>query len=148
MRELTVASNVTTLTLQNTADVVFDNAATRPQHVALRRRVDGVWADITSQRFADEVTGVAKGLIAAGIQAGDRVAVMSKTRYEWTVADFALFTAGAVVVPIYETSSAEQVQWILSDSGARAVCSAVSTTTARAPESARMCSICSALEVS
>ena len=62
---------------------------------------------------------MAKGFIAAGVQAGDRVAVMSKTRYEWTLVDFALFTAGAVVVPIYETSSAEQVEWILSDSGAR-----------------------------
>src|SRR5207249_105849 len=53
--------------------------------------------------------------------AGDRVAVMSKTRYEWTVTDFALFTVGAAVVPIYETSSAEQVEWILSDSGALAI---------------------------
>src|SRR5207249_2001747 len=68
-----------------------------------------------------EVVGVAKGLVAAGIEVGDRVAVMSKTRYEWTVADFALFTIGAVVVPIYETSSAEQVEWIVSDSGARAI---------------------------
>ena len=59
--------------------------------------------------------------MASGIAAGDRVAVMSKTRYEWTVADFALFTVGAVVVPIYETSSAEQVDWILSDSGARGI---------------------------
>jgi long-chain acyl-CoA synthetase len=82
--------------------------------------VDGAWADVTAQAFADEVTAVAKGLIAAGISAGDRVAVMSKTRYEWTLADLALFTAGAIVVPIYETSSAEQVEWILSDSGARA----------------------------
>jgi long-chain acyl-CoA synthetase len=89
--------------------------------VALRRRTGGAWADVTSQQFAAEVAGVAKGLIAAGIESGDRVAVMSKTRYEWTVADFALFTVGAVVVPIYETSSAEQVEWILSDSGARGI---------------------------
>jgi long-chain acyl-CoA synthetase len=120
VRELHVASNVTTLTQTNTADFVFDNAASRPQHVALRRRVDGTWRDVTAGQFADEVTAVAKGLIAAGIAHGDRVAVMSKTRYEWTVADFALFTVGAVVVPIYETSSAEQVEWILSDSGAKA----------------------------
>ena len=70
-------------------------------------------------RFADEVLALAKGLIAAGIEAGDRVAVMSKTRYEWTLADFAVLTVGAVVVPIYETSSAEQVEWILSNSGAK-----------------------------
>jgi long-chain acyl-CoA synthetase len=112
---------VTTLTQNNTADFVFDNAAAKPRHVALRRRIGGSWADVTSEQFADEVTGVAKGLIASGLEAGDRVAVMSKTRYEWTVADFALFTVGAVVVPIYETSSAEQVEWILSDSGARGI---------------------------
>ncbi|MDT4996335.1 MAG: long-chain acyl-CoA synthetase, partial [Pseudonocardiales bacterium] len=120
MRELTVASSIHNLTQTNTADFVFENAQTRPTHVALRRRVLGDWQDVTSREFVDEVGAVAKGVIAAGIQAGDRVAVMSKTSYEWTVADFALFTAGAVVVPIYETSSAEQVQWILSDSGARA----------------------------
>jgi long-chain acyl-CoA synthetase len=120
VRELTVASKVGALTQHNTADFIFENAGSTPQHVALRRRVNGGWQDVTSRGFADEVTAVAKGLIAAGIQQGDRVAVMSKTRYEWTVADFALFTVGAVVVPIYETSSAEQVQWILSDSAAKA----------------------------
>ena len=110
MRELTVASSIHNLTQTNTADFVFENAQTRPTHVALRRRVDGHWQDVTSRQFVDEVGAVAKGVIAAGIQAGDRVAVMSKTSYEWTIADFALFTAGAVVVPIYETSSAEQVR--------------------------------------
>ncbi len=121
MQELHVASTITTLSQTNTADFVFDNASSRPDHVALRRRVDGQWRDVTSRAFADEVTAVAKGLIAAGIGAGDRVAVMSKTRYEWTLLDFALFTAGAVVVPIYETSSAEQVEWIVGDSGARGI---------------------------
>ncbi|HEV7192192.1 MAG TPA: long-chain fatty acid--CoA ligase [Jatrophihabitantaceae bacterium] len=121
MRELTVASKVAPLTESNTADFVYENAADRPTNIAIRKRVDGVWTDVTSQQFADEVTAVAKGLIANGIQAGDRVAVMSKTRYEWTLADMALFAVGAIVVPIYETSSAEQVEWILTDSGARAV---------------------------
>ncbi|MGI8761150.1 MAG: AMP-dependent synthetase/ligase [Jatrophihabitantaceae bacterium] len=121
MRELHVASNVTTLSQTNTADFIFDSAANRPEHVALRRRSQGSWSDVTAKQFAAEVSAAAKGLLSAGIQAGDRVAVMSKTRYEWTVADFALFTAGAVVVPIYETSSAEQVEWILSDSGAKGI---------------------------
>ncbi|WP_375475009.1 AMP-dependent synthetase/ligase [uncultured Jatrophihabitans sp.] len=121
MQEQHVASNIKSLSQSNTADFVFDNAASDPQHVALRRRVGSGWADVTAEQFADEVRAAAKGLIAAGIEAGDRVAVMSKTRYEWTLADFALFTVGAVVVPIYETSSAEQVQWILSDSGARGI---------------------------
>ncbi len=120
MRELHVASNVSTVDYTNVADLVFDNARTRPNHVALRRRDGRGWSDVTDREFADEVTGVAKGLIASGIDAGDRVAVMSKTRYEWTLADFACFSVGAVVVPIYETSSAEQVDWILSDSGAKA----------------------------
>ncbi len=67
------------------------------------------------------MTALARGLIAAGIAAGDRVALMSRTRYEWTVLDYAIWTAGATTVPIYETSSAEQVEWILTDSGARAL---------------------------
>jgi long-chain acyl-CoA synthetase len=121
VHELHVASKITTIAQNNTADFVFDNAANQPGHVALRRRVDGVWGDVTAQDFADSVAAVSKGIVAAGIAPGDRVAVMSRTRYEWTLADFALFTVGAVVVPIYETSSAEQVEWILSDSGARAI---------------------------
>ena len=121
MHELHVASKITTISQNNTADFIVDNAAKDPQHVALRRRHGDAWTDVSAKEFLDEVTGVAKGLIATGIEAGDRVAVMSKTRYEWTVVDFALFTVGAVVVPIYETSSAEQVQWIISDSAARAV---------------------------
>ncbi|HEX3335048.1 MAG TPA: AMP-dependent synthetase/ligase [Jatrophihabitans sp.] len=121
MQELHVASKITTLTQNNTADFIYERADSRPDHVALKRRAGTEWTDVTARQFADEVTSVAKGLIAAGITAGDRVAVMSKTRYEWTVADFALFTVGAVVVPIYETSSAEQVEWILSDSAARGI---------------------------
>jgi long-chain acyl-CoA synthetase len=123
VRELSVESSVGTLPLTNVADLVFDNAGKRPQHVALRRRTDApgsAWADITAAEFAADVTALAKGLVAAGIEAGDRVAVMSKTRYEWTLADFAVLTIGGVVVPIYETSSAEQVEWIITDSGARA----------------------------
>jgi long-chain acyl-CoA synthetase len=119
VREFHVASSVTTLAMTNIADIVVNNAQSRPDHVALRRLVDGQWLDVTDRAFAEEVTAVAKGLIAAGIEAGDRVAVMSKTRYEWTLVDFAALTVGAVVVPIYETSSAEQVEWILSNSGAR-----------------------------
>jgi long-chain acyl-CoA synthetase len=121
VQELHVASRITTLTQNNTADFIFENAAKRPEHIALRRRDAGAWQDVTAGTFVDEVTAVAKGLIASGIASGDRVAVMSKTRYEWTLVDFALFTVGAVVVPIYETSSAEQVDWILSDAGARGI---------------------------
>jgi long-chain acyl-CoA synthetase len=103
------------------ADVVFSRATAEPDEVMLRRRVgEGRWQDVTAGQFRDQVSALAKGLIAAGIEPGDRVALMSRTRYEWTLADYAIWAAGAVTVPVYETSSAEQVEWILSDSGARA----------------------------
>jgi long-chain acyl-CoA synthetase len=105
----------------STAQYVFNNAKHRPDHVALRVRDGDTWADVTAAEFANQVDAVAKGLIACGIEPGDRVALMSKTRYEWTLVDFAVLAIGSVVVPIYETSSAEQVQWILSDSGAKAL---------------------------
>jgi long-chain acyl-CoA synthetase len=106
----------------NAADVVTRRAAEQPRAVMLRRKTaDGTWADVSATQFAGEVHALAKGLIAAGVAAGDRIALMSHTRYEWTLIDYALWTAGAVVVPIYETSSAEQAEWILANSGARAV---------------------------
>jgi len=106
----------------NLADVVTRRAAEQPRAVMLRRKAPGGdWEDVTASQFRDEVRALAKGLIAAGIGPGDRVAIMSHTRYEWTLFDYAAWTAGAVVVPIYETSSAEQAEWILSNSAARAV---------------------------
>jgi long-chain acyl-CoA synthetase len=106
----------------NAADVVTRRAAEQPHAVMLRRKAaDGTWSDVTAAQFADEVHALAKGFIAAGVEAGDRIALMSHTRYEWTLIDYALWTAGAIVVPIYETSSAEQAEWILANSAARAV---------------------------
>jgi long-chain acyl-CoA synthetase len=104
----------------NLADVVFRRAAEQPQAVVMRRAAGVGWSDVTAAMFRDEVVALAKGLIAAGIGPGDRVALMSRTRYEWTLLDYAIWSAGGVVVPVYETSSAEQAQWILSDSGASA----------------------------
>jgi long-chain acyl-CoA synthetase len=86
-----------------------------------RKTADGSWSDVTARQFAAEVHALARGFIAAGVEAGERVALMSHTRYEWTLIDYALWTAGAVVVPIYETSSAEQAEWILANSEASAV---------------------------
>jgi long-chain acyl-CoA synthetase len=104
------------------ADVVFSRGSSQPQSVALRRRSgDGTWRDVTAAVFRDEVAALAKGLVAAGVEPGERIGLMSRTRYEWTLIDYAIWAAGAVTVPVYETSSAEQVEWILSDSGARAV---------------------------
>src|ERR1700744_305456 len=105
----------------NLADAVSRRAAEQPQAVVLRRQDSaGAWTDVTAAQFAADVQAVAKGLIEAGIGAGDRVALMSHTRYEWTLIDYAIWTAGGVTVPVYETSSAEQAEWILGDSGARA----------------------------
>ncbi|NNN35659.1 long-chain fatty acid--CoA ligase [Streptomyces sp. S3(2020)] len=105
----------------STADLPFTNAAEAPDAVVLRRRQGDTWHPVTAAAFADEVTAVAKGLIAAGLEPGGRVAVMSRTRYEWTVLDFAIWAAGGQTVPIYATSSAEQVEWIVRDSGTRFV---------------------------
>jgi long-chain acyl-CoA synthetase len=107
---------------ESLAHVVFRRGVAEPGAVTLRRRApDGGWRDVTAGDFRTEVAGLANGLIAAGIVPGDRIALMSRTRYEWTLADYAVWAAGAVTVPVYETSSAEQVQWILRDSAARAV---------------------------
>jgi long-chain acyl-CoA synthetase len=102
-------------------DYLAANVAEHGGETGFRVRRNGQWQDVTWKEFGDQVNGVAKGLIAAGVAPGDRVALQAKTRYEWTVLDFAIWTAGAAVVPIYETSSADQVAWILSDSGATAV---------------------------
>ncbi|GAA0652747.1 AMP-dependent synthetase/ligase [Streptomyces thermocarboxydovorans] len=99
------------------ADMVFQYAEEDPTHVALGRKDEsGQWRDVTSAEFRDEVLALAKGLIARGVRFGDRVAIMSRTRYEWTLFDFALWTIGAQVVPVYPTSSAEQCFWMLYDS--------------------------------
>jgi long-chain acyl-CoA synthetase len=103
-------------------DVVFRRAREEPGAVMLRKRTGaGRWQDVTATQFCGEVSALAAGLVAAGIGPGDRVGLMSGTRYEWTLIDYAIWAAGGVTVPVYETSSAEQVQWILGDSAARAV---------------------------
>ena len=104
------------------ADIVVTRAERRPDEVMLRRRTGpGQWQDVTAAAFRAEVEAVAAGLVAAGLEPGDRVGLMSATRYEWTVIDYAIWTAGGVTVPVYETSSAEQIEWYLGDSGARGV---------------------------
>ena len=122
MREFSLPALAEIPATANLTNAVFRRAAEQPRAVALRRRAggSGAWEDVTASQFSDEVVAVAKGLVAAGIEAGDRIALMSHTRYEWTLIDYAIWTVGAVTVPVYETSSAEQAEWILSDSGARA----------------------------
>ncbi len=122
MREYSTPMTVEVPTTGNLTDAVVRNAAEAPDAVVMSRP-DGAgdWTDVTAASFHDQVRAVAKGLVAAGIEPGDRVALMSKTRFEWTLLDYAIWFAGAVTVPVYETSSEEQVAWILADSGARAV---------------------------
>lgn len=124
MREFSTPLTTEIPSTGNLTDDVVTNAREAGSTVQFSRRSgvpDAGWEDVTAAQFLAEVSAVAKGLIAAGIEVGDRVALISKTRYEWTLFDYAIWFAGAVTVPIYETSSAEQVHWILSDSGARAV---------------------------
>ncbi|NED86530.1 AMP-binding protein [Streptomyces sp. SID11233] len=103
------------------AEIPFDNAREAPADPVLsRKQPDGSWQDVTAAEFAGEVLAVAKGLIAEGLRGGDRIAIMARTTYEWTLLDFAAWAAGLVTVPIYPTSSAFQARWILQDSGAAA----------------------------
>ncbi|MDN0193555.1 AMP-dependent synthetase/ligase [Streptomyces sp. S.PNR 29] len=104
------------------ADLPFENASAVPGRVVLSRKTpQGRWADVTAVQFADQVLAVAKGLIAEGLMPGDRIAIMARTTYEWTLLDFAAWSAGLVTVPVYPTSSVFQTRWILQDSGAVAL---------------------------
>src|SRR5689334_2523988 len=118
VREFSVPASIRVDDGDTLPDVVFALAAEFPDAVAVRRRTDGTWADVTCAAFVAEIVDVARGLVASGIAAGDRVALLSRTRYEWTLFDYAIAAAGAVTVPVYETSSPDQVGWILADSGA------------------------------
>ena len=106
-------------------DTLFEKAEHQPGEVLLRRKTEPgpgtAWRDVTAREFRDEVAALAKGFVADGVAEGDRVALMSRTRYEWTLVDYAIWTAGAITVPVYETYPAEQVEWILSNSGARGI---------------------------
>ena len=106
---------------KNLNDLLASRVAADPAAPMVERRVgtDGAWQALSARGFDAEVVAVAKGLVARGIQPGDHVGIMSRTRYEWTLLDWATWAAGAVPVPLYETSSAEQVQWILSDADVR-----------------------------
>jgi long-chain acyl-CoA synthetase len=121
VREFSTPLTIEVPTTGNLTDDVVANAREAGDAVVFSRNTGQRWEDVTAAVFLEQVSAVAKGLIAAGVGAGDRVALISKTRYEWTLVDYAIWFAGAVTVPVYETSSAEQVAWILGDSGARAV---------------------------
>jgi long-chain acyl-CoA synthetase len=122
MNEIATAPRYEVTDRDTAFDDVFTNALSYPEHVvASRPDGSGGWRPVTACQLADQVEDVAAGLIAAGVAPGDRIAIMSRTRYEWMVADFAVMSVGAVTVPIYETSSDSQIEWILRDSGATGV---------------------------
>ncbi|MCQ8774498.1 AMP-dependent synthetase/ligase [Streptomyces telluris] len=121
VREASLPPLVPPVSRGSLGDLPFDNAAEAPADPVLsRKQPDGTWRDVSAATFAAEVLATAKGLIAHGLRPGDRLAVMARTRYEWTLLDFAAWAAGLVTVPVYPTSSAAQVRWILHDSGAAA----------------------------
>jgi long-chain acyl-CoA synthetase len=121
MREIDVPAVTVIDPGLNLTDVIVTNAREVPDSPSVSRPGPGGWSTVTASELLQEVTGIAKGLIAAGVSPGDRVALLARTRYEWTLSDLAIWFAGAVTVPVYETSSPEQVRWILSDSQATAI---------------------------
>lgn len=121
MQQYTEPIMVPVSTSGSLTDALLVHAQTQPNVPAIVNRVGEEWIELTSAEFLVEVRSIAKGLMASGVKPGDRVGLMSRTRFEWAITDFAILYAGAVTVPIYETSSAEQVKWILADSGAVAV---------------------------
>jgi long-chain acyl-CoA synthetase len=103
-------------TAGNLTNLIAERAWFEPERIMVSRPLGDGWQAVNARELEAEVRATAKGLIASGVEIGDRVAIMARTRYEWTILDFAIWFAGGVPVPIYETSSAEQVDWILSDS--------------------------------
>ncbi|WP_075779714.1 AMP-dependent synthetase/ligase [Streptomyces acidiscabies] len=120
MRDVTVAPPPLSPLTGGLADSIFDAALSTPERAVLARRSatdpEG-WEEVSAARLRDEVVALARGFVASGISPGHRVAVMARTRYEWTVLSYALWTVGAEIVPVYPTSSRDQVEWILRDSG-------------------------------
>ena len=118
MREFSVPASFTVAERDNIVSSVYSYERDDPDYVIFQRLINGVWTDVTCAQAAQQVRSTALGLIAEGVNPGDRVAILSATRYEWVILDYAILSVGAVTVPIYDTSSAEQVRWVLEDSGA------------------------------
>ena len=116
MNEISVPPLVPAATAGNLTNLIAERAWFEPERITMSRPLGEGWQPVTAREVDEEIRATAKGLIASGVQIGDRVAIMARTRYEWTILDFATWFAGAVVVPIYDTSSAEQIDWILNDS--------------------------------
>jgi long-chain acyl-CoA synthetase len=118
VREFTVPASFEIAEYDTVVSSVYSHERDDPDHVILQRQVNGTWTDVTCAQAAGQIRSTALGLIAHGVQAGDRVAILSATRYEWPIIDFAILSIGAVTVPIYETSAPDQIRHVLDDSGA------------------------------
>jgi long-chain acyl-CoA synthetase len=118
VKELSAPATFTIGEHDSVVHAVFAYERDDPDHAIFQRVVDGTWTDVTCAEAVAQIRSAALGLIAEGVQPGDRVSIFSATRYEWAILDYAILSVGGVTVPIYETSSAEQVRWVLKDSGA------------------------------
>ncbi|GFG79881.1 long-chain-fatty-acid--CoA ligase [Mycobacterium paragordonae] len=118
VRQYSVPARFSVYDHDHVAAVVYEHERNDPDYVIYRRRVEGAWTDVTCAEATDQIRSAALGLISMGVEAGDRVSIFSATCYEWAILDLAILSVGAVTVPIYETSSAEQVRWVLQDSEA------------------------------
>lgn len=122
MNEYAVPAAVDIEPTLNVTDLLERQVAEEPDNVLFGRQLSpGIWTDVSAVEFKDHAVALAKGLMAKGVESGDRVAIMAATRYEWTLLDFAIWYAGAVTVPIYETSSPSQIAWIVEDSQVKVV---------------------------
>jgi long-chain acyl-CoA synthetase len=121
MNEISIPPLVPAATAGNLTNLIAERAWFEPERVIMSRPLGDGWQPVSAREAEEEIRAVAKGLIASGVQIGDRVAIMARTRYEWTILDFATWFAGGVVVPVYDTSSAEQIDWILNDSHSVAI---------------------------
>ena len=121
MNEISIPPLVPAATAGNLTNLIAERAWFEPERIIMSRPLGEGWQPVTAREVKEEIRATAKGLIASGVQIGDRVAIMARTRYEWTILDFATWFAGGVVVPIYDTSSAEQIDWILNDSHSVAI---------------------------
>jgi long-chain acyl-CoA synthetase len=121
MNDISIPPLVPAATAGNLTNLIAERAWFEPERIIMSRPLGEGWQPVTAREVEEEIRATAKGLIASGVQIGDRVAIMARTRYEWTILDFATWFAGGVVVPVYDTSSAEQIDWILNDSHSVAI---------------------------
>jgi long-chain acyl-CoA synthetase len=118
VRELSVPARFKVDERESIGAMVFQHERDDPDFVIYQRLIDGNWTDVTCAQAADQIRSAALGLISLGVEPGDRVSIFSATCYEWAILDLAILAVGGVTVPIYETSSAEQVRWVLQNSEA------------------------------